>query len=980
MFMSHQSNLSSRRRWPRHLAVFIAMGLLVATAAMAQVQTGNIFGRVVDTSGAALPGVTVTLTGVGAPQTFITDVDGKFRFLNLSPGTWEARAELSGFGSAVRSGIPVNLGRNSDASITMSPTLSDTITVTAETPLLDVRRAGTGATVTQLELQEVPTGRDPWVVMQQVPGVLMDRINVGGSESGQQSSFVGKGVTGDQVAWNVDGVTVTDMASLSSPSYFDFDSFEEMQITTGGSDPRIMTPGVQLNMVTKRGSNEWRGSGRYFLTEDSWQSAADLPEEAESYLLLGNEISQIADYGFEAGGPLIKDRLWAWGAYAYNDIQSFTAQPPDALRYSDDTQLKDYNVKLNAQPTPHNSATAFWTYGNKTKQGRNVGPTRPPETGWNQSGPTDIYKLEDTHIFSPNFYLTLLASSVEAPFQFIPAGGETPVWNDPDGVWHGSYFYYFSDRPQDNYRADMSSFFDTGKVNHELKFGFGYRQTPTTSTSYFPVNNSRTYMFEDGPGAAGGVEFDREGKADFEQTLQDFYVGDTMLMGNLTIQAGFRYDIQNGKNNPVSVRANPIIPDILGAASFTPDTEVEWKTISPRIGATWSPGDTNRTLIRGGYNRYVDQLGGSVLAQSSPFFYYQYLYYYFTDLNGDKIAQRNEIDFDYGIVASYLVDPDNPNSGIPTQRLDPNIRAPKTDELILGVEHALSSEFTIAANYTYREVTDLVWAQPEKNRGAGDFFTPADYEIAGYAEGTVNGQSYRVPYYSVKDGLPSPANFVFTNRPDYKQKYQGIEIALTKRLSNRWMARGNVSFNDWTQDVGARAIYDPTKQLFSGPANIFGCLACNGDQVVQGSGTGSGAKGGIYINSRWSYFMTGMYQGAWGLNYSASVQGREGYPIPFYHRVSSDGTRKSVLALESIEDSPRLDNIFQLDARISREIKVGGVGVTFSVDAFNLTNERTTIQREHRLFTSATRPDPRADQIEELQSPRVFRVGARLSF
>src|SRR5437762_3605135 len=251
----------------------------------AQLQTGNIFGHVQTKDGSVLPGVTVTLTGVGAPQTFITDAGGAFRFLNLSPGTYSLKAELVNFGTSTRQGITVNTARNADVTMTLNPSQTELITVTAEAPLLDVRKAGTGATVTKVELEKVPTGRDPWVILQQTPGVLMDRLNVGGSESGQQSSYTAKGVTGDQATWNVDGVNITDVGALgSSPTYYDFDSFEEMQVTTGGTDVRIQTPGVQLNMVTKRGTNDIKGSARYFRTDGSWQSTPKIPNGAAGEL------------------------------------------------------------------------------------------------------------------------------------------------------------------------------------------------------------------------------------------------------------------------------------------------------------------------------------------------------------------------------------------------------------------------------------------------------------------------------------------------------------------------------------------------------------------------------------------------------------------------------------------------------------------------------------------------------------------------
>src|SRR5207249_2142489 len=284
------------------------------------------------------------------------------------------KAELAGYGTATRSGLTVNIGRNSDVTMVLNPSVSESITVTAEAPLLDVRRTGTGATVTKVELEKVPSGRDPWVILQQTPGVLVDRINVGGSESGQQSGYVGKGATGDQSTWNVDGVNITDVGALgSSPTYYDFDSFEEMQVTTGGTDPRIMTPGVQLNMVTKRGTNDFRGSGRYFKTSGHLQATPKIPAEAVGYLAKVNQINNIGDYGGEIGGPILRDRLWLWLGTSKQLIKLFVAQPVgQAVRYTDNTELKTKDGKLNAQILPSNSFTYSMMKNEKVKIGRNA--------------------------------------------------------------------------------------------------------------------------------------------------------------------------------------------------------------------------------------------------------------------------------------------------------------------------------------------------------------------------------------------------------------------------------------------------------------------------------------------------------------------------------------------------------------------------------------------------------------------------------
>ena len=241
----------------------VAMAILFASAAaFAQSTTGNIFGSVADDQGAPLPGVTVNLTGVGAPQTAVTDGQGQFRFPALAIGLYKVESTLEGFSTIEYPNISVSANKNTSIQLVMNAAITDVITVTTETPLLDSRKITSGASISNLELEKIPTARDPWALLSQTPGVQTDRINVGGNESGQQSIFVAPGAGSDEVTWAVDGVNITDMSSLSSPSYFDFDAFEEVQFTTGGSDTSLESSGVTVNIVTKRGGNEWRGSAR----------------------------------------------------------------------------------------------------------------------------------------------------------------------------------------------------------------------------------------------------------------------------------------------------------------------------------------------------------------------------------------------------------------------------------------------------------------------------------------------------------------------------------------------------------------------------------------------------------------------------------------------------------------------------------------------------------------------------------------------
>lgn len=999
------------KRCPPHWyrAAFAALLVsLMAVSAFAQIQTSTLFGNVVGNDGAALPGVTVTLTGVGAPHTAVTDAQGRFRFPNLSPGTYTLKAELAGYGTATRAGIGVRLGASPDVTLTLNPSVAQTITVTAEAPLLDVRKTGTGATVSRVELEAVPSGRDPWVILQQTPGVLIDRVNVGGNESGQQSNFTGKGATTDQTSWNVDGVNITDVGALgSSPTYYDFDSFEEMQIATGGSDPRIQTPGVQVNMVTKRGTNDLSGSARYFTTKNAWQSDAQIPEEAElvlnpdgsvarGYLSVVNEIDSIEDWGVEAGGPVIRDRLWLWGAYSDQQIDLLQASgrvaPPFHL--DDKTKLETYNAKLNAQPLSANSLSFALMQGSKVKTGRNVGPTRPKETGWNQDNNYDaptMWKLEDTHVFSSNFYLTGLYSKVQGGFQLITDNGEgcntiecglageptlfdfsRPRTDPLRGIPQNSYYNYYTERPQDQFRLDGSTFFNTGALSHELKFGGGVRDADVRSLFAWP--GDQVVIFYETPGtlgAAGGVQINRFSDFTYNVNSTDFYVGDTMLLGNLTIQAGLRWDSQVGSIEGGVTPANPLAPELIPEIRYGASGDLEWNSISPRIGLTYALGADKKTLLRAAANRYVDQMGGYTVYGPSPASY-SYGYFYFYDNNGNKRADPGEVDFDAGLLAWLGLDPDHPTT--PVRRWDNDLEAPRTDELLLGFERELFTDFVLGVTGTYRQIDDFVELAPEKHQGQGDFYTSADYELAGNVSGTVSngGPAYNVPVYDIKADTAVPIYYVFRNRPDYGQTYKGLELTGTKRMSNRWMMRGSFTWQDWTQDIGDGAIIDPTRLRAGGL-----CSNCDGGIVSQGSGTGSGAKGGIYINSKWAYNLTGAYQIPFiETSLGFNVTGRQGYPIPYVHRYTSRTGFKPVLVVDDI-DEHRLPNLMNIDLRLAKDIRLGPVGFTVSADVFNILNRNTMLQRN---VTSNAAFSTQQNRITELLSPRVIRLGARLTF
>ncbi len=956
--------------------------LLVAMPALAQFggPTGGIHGRVIDEQAGVLPGVAVTLRGPGAPQSSFTDARGEFHFINLPPGSYTVTLAMQGFSTVNRENLFVSLGKDTEVTIPMKiSSVAATITVTGEAPVLDTRKVQTGAAITQEELKAIPTSRDPWVVLQTVPGVQIDRVNVAGSESGQQSVFSGKGSTAG--TFTVDGVSLTDMAALgASQGYYDFDAFQEMQVITGGTDPSIGGAGTHLNMVTKRGTNDLHGSARLFAVDQHFQSK-NLPQEAVGQKLgAGNHIQSIQDYGAEAGGPIWKDHLWLWGAYGRDQINLVTAGGAQ-----DKTTLENFNAKLNWQIVGSNAADVWYMRSDKLKFGRGAGPTRPQPTTWDQVTPANDWKIQDSEVFTSSLFATVQYNGINGDFQLRPEGGlSQQTFLDEGGVWHNTYEFYQAPRPQRGVKGDVSYFFNSGSLGHELKAGFQYLKANVTSTSVWPGDGSgglaaQTYgdLYDcDVPCAV----ITRDGLFSAQTKYYSAFLGDTLTWDRLTINAGVRWDRQYGQNLPSAIPANATFPQILPALNYAGRSkDFEWKDYQPRIGLTYALGANRTTIFKTSYARFVGAVGLGTVAITNPLAGSSYAYYAWNDKNKDSLVQPGEVDLSpAGFQFSRNYNPKDPgNPGVPNSAIDPRLKSPKTDEIIVGVDHELLPAFAVGVNYTYRKFKDqLYFARYDPNTGT--VLTRNDYEQYTVLTGTLpDGTPYSEPVYNIKKDVLTrlkgvPPGFFTYNRPDFNTTYNGVEFTLTKRLADKWMARGSFVYNNNKQHVGTNGCADPTNVLTSSSTNA---QTCRDNDFVSVQSTGSGSKGSVFLNSKWQFNVVGMYQLPLGFNVAANLYGRQGYPLNWF-RNSSGPNDKLVRSVEVVAtDTQRYKNVYEFDLRAEKVMNITASStLTVSVDLFNATNENTVLQRFNRLARSNT------NNIKEIQSPRIWRFGARLAF
>ncbi len=1027
-------------------AIVLALVAVFITAALATAQqpTGQIFGKVTDQSGAVMPGVTVTLTSpiLLQPLTAVTSETGSYQFPSLEVADYVVKFELTGFKTVVDEGIHITAGFSAQVNAQLSvSTVQETITVTGATPVVDTKETGTKQTFTNELLQSIPSARDPWVILQQTAGVAMDRENIGGNQSGQQSNYVSRGGNPFNNKWTLDGIDITDLSATgSSPSYYDFDMFEEMTINTGGVDVTQQTGGVGINLVTKAGSDRFRGSGRYFVTDDKAEAnniSDDLRKQGASS---GNPIQDIKDYGVEIGGPIKKGRAWIWGAFgkqaidvgvigfyqpttACQQIKSDQAGNPLAHSVSDvnsclntdETLIKTTNLKSEVQLFKGNKASAYMLFSAKQRNARNASDLTPIESTVRQdavpsqygtsywvTGPNPTYKFSDQWVVSDRFLVDATYAHVGNNFilnyhddslvnvqpTFIIStslnGRSTPDGNQSVNI-----------RPVNSYTMNATYFLPGSAFgDHSFKFGgywrdnngFNSTHTPGNAVARFPTSAELANPNDCATQAVGcQMQLTRDGQTDYDLTNVSVYGQDTITHGRLTLQLGVRYDYNHDQALNSSVGANPLRPDILPAVNFAGiDPGVKFNNLSPRLGFTYDLSGEGKTIVRGNYAMYWGQVGTGGIAQYVNPVTRVSIRYPWVDTNHDTFVQPSEMIIPNNNIANYLAltgnwNPATPGSPTSSNSIDPNLKNDRTDEIIAGIDHEIGAGFGVGANYIWRRYTDFQWqdyAGLEPSDWVQTTFTPAASTCPGNDGNRISaGNCPTVTYFVPSFQVPSIFTYANFSSDQYNRRFNGLELTARKRLSNHWLMNTSFAYNSTTVNMDGWAgdsahtvqlantyAEDPTNRAFRNGFQY--------DYLTSGSGLGN-----VYINTKWLYKLSGLYEFPYAIRVSGFFNARQGYPEEFAVQGPSrpNGGGIPTILLNGVGDT-RLPNYYNLDFHIDRPIHVGTATFTPQLDVFNLGNNN--IIQAVRVTENAAN----ANQIQAITAPRVARFGLRVSW
>jgi hypothetical protein len=946
------------------LALVLCSGIPRASA---QVFFGRIDITVRDATGRALPGVKLTISApIDGVQT--SDAQGEAHFLNLPVDSYALTGALTGFTSSTAERVPVVAGAATTVTLTLRPSANSQEGATAPANVLvDPGRPTITTRLEPEQFQDIPNPRDMWAWLPAIATAYADRVNVGGAESGHQSTFVAKGAQAVDNTWSLDGVPVSDMGAPGASAFFyDVDAPAEVAVTTGGADARNATGGVQSQVVLKSGGALPHGGARYYFENDHLQTV-NISNELALALAAptsnSNRLGSYSDYGFDLGGPLLQNHVWVWGSVSKSNVTALTFND-----LTDETQTRNYAVKADGILTKTIRGNFTFFENARTEDGRGAGLLRVAEAAWNETDPARYYKGEGRFILGPRIVATARGAYVTHAFTLTPAGGLTASpYIDDSGVAHNSSYEFQTTRPQRYGAADVTALVR----QHAIDAGFSYRETPIDNRTTYPGNHIVT-IWNEFPNVIAQVS--RDVHQNTGARYLSGFARDTFSRDHLTVTGGIRIDRQSSSLKAASVPAVAGFETLLPALSAAARDEVyAWTNITPRAAVAYAVGGTYHVTARGSYAMFASQLAGTQAAFASPI-QNAFVNYAAVDADRDGVAQVSELLLTQGIKSSAGFDVKNPASTTSVNRIG-DTHAPLTHEWTAGVDADLPWNLSLTGTFTYRKMEDLLWSPLIGVRAA-------QYATAGTLSGTLPELgSFSVPLFALKPAfVPAGGGLESVNRAGYHQRYVGLELGATKRMSNRWMARVALSTNEWREyfDDPSTSIVDPTKAPAPSALRPFAGPQIDGGSVLQlASGTG---QSNVYMVAPKSQLtVDGVLSLPFGFDLAGSLVTRQGYGEPFYRSNVDTGDPlglKTVL-LTSSPDAFRLPAVTLLNARLEKKFIFGTAKIAIDFDVFNALNADTVLGKQYDARMTGALP---FGQVLDIMNPRIARLGFRLVF
>jgi hypothetical protein len=962
----------------------------VALPALALAQgTAGISGQVKDATGGVLPGVTVEASSpalIEKTRVATTDGAGEFKIVSLPSGTYTVSFSLTGFSGVRREGIVLTTGFTAtvDAELRVGA-VEETITVSGDSPLVDVQNVKRQVVMTREMVDTLPTGKTAVEMATLIPGVQL----MNGTGSGAAATGMGGSLGMDQFATlaahgsrpadtrlEVNGVNINIFGQRQDSTYANFQdgNVQEYSFEISAHSAESETGGVRVTIVPKDGGNRY--SGQFFANyaDENFQSTNMTPELSATGLRDPDRTVSLWTVNPSLGGPVVRDRLWFYGGYSrmVNErLKAGTYFNTDvaAWRPTFDTSRQatalekthDSNARLTWQAAAKHKLSFYYAYNRLCQCPYLIGATyvgiNAPEGATMAPRTTNLTQVNWT---APLTNRVLAEASVSFPrytkghdVYVVPL--EPRIVEQSNGVgFRGPNPSLFFDDENKTPVVKGTLSYVTG--THALKAGTTYRHA--TAEQFYEVFRDLTFTTNNyRPVLVQYHATPYYPKAN--EKVFGLFAQDQWTLGDLTMNLGLRYDYYQQGYPDIHLPATRWVPL---ARNFPAARLVGWKDLSPRIGAAYDLFGDGRTAIKGSISRYNVQ--GLFLNDQNPARANVTMQRSWTDPNGDFIIQGDpfnpEINGELGVsqnrnfgreIIPYNFDPDYAFGwGVRPYNWETSISA--QHELMPGVSLNVSYHRRVYGNF---QVNNNLLVAPT-DYSPYSVTAPTDSRLP-------DGGGYRISgLYDLNNNKVGQNQTSTTSSSKYGEqieRWSGVDVSAQARLSGGVRLQGGVSTGKTTTDncdVGpkldnpsTRFCHNETPYL---PQYKFGG-AYTLPYEVEVSGTIQSFVGGaIQANATFT---------------NAQVQGSLGRPL-------SQGTTVTIPLLEP--NTMYNERVNQVDLRVAKIFRAGAYRMKGMVDIFNVTNGNTITNVNNTYGTTgASWLVPTAISLA-----RLVKVGVQVDF
>jgi hypothetical protein len=741
-----------------------------------------MLGQVVSVDGTPMAGVRITVASeviMGGTRGAVTGDTGAYRFAALPPGIYTVTAEIDGHQRQTIEGVKVALGGSATADFTLIPEFSDEIAVTGESPLVDTTSSSLSSSFSEDFIKDLPTQRNFYDMISVAPDVSLatedsDRMVAGGSNVQSNN-------------WYIDGIETTAPETGTAWIYTNPDDIQEIQVMSIGAPAEYGNMlGATFNVVTKSGSNQFKGGVNAYWIPDSFvDSQINFDSEYPEY-----HINEFTDISATLGGPIVRDRLWFYGSYEYYRFsQTYPGSNPDpALNppwYSDRYALK-LSWRINdANLMDVKGGFVDWGYppaANEYVERSADAGEKGDDTSWGinyQSIFSDRTFLEARYTgFSVNDdYLSETGSTEPAYIDYAPPGGGPALY------YGGLHWPWTYDTTLDQASASITHFADDWLAgDHDFKFGVQASQ----GTSKTLVSSSATGVYYTNYGTYYyyGYEYPYYYRVvglpyyygNEQESIAVFADDSWQISDSLTLNIGLRYDYHKGilPSYPrIGEGGEPTGEMIPGV-----DPAFTWKNWSPRLGFAWALGADQRSVLRGSFGVYYDgNVGGNWNAPA-------------IDTPGLQAYWGPTWEGPWDDEPSWTWSPGEGTN------VDPNLKAPQTLQYSIGFEQAIGTNYSFGITGLYKDTKDLVgW----------EVLGDGVYEELPWTD-PFTGDEYilldPVVYPTLRKGN-RPGYTVAGYIPEYWQEYWALILTFERRFADFWSMQANYTYSDSTGLIAA---------------------------------------------------------------------------------------------------------------------------------------------------------------------------------